>query len=297
MTPSSPSVDQASSRTQRSSTSLLPPFLADPSRRSRRTSKTRKIIDQLRSASVNGFDGKNCDTIRPIPTLHQRFFADPSISTDESTLELESDTSAPYSFQYPVEDFQEEGDGWLRAEIEDDDDDLEAKARRTRDLVDALGRGRADSTHGSDSDVNHKETDWVLLSQPADNHKKLSKEASSIRRKSSRHRSRKSNGGYRGSSVPSPTAHTSMPLPLTSLPATQPYFPAFPVYSTPYSFAPSAYKSIQIPTQTHCFPAYPSTPFGSITLYPPVISLPSSVSSVNMQGNITGNTGMRHIPW
>ena len=287
--PPSPPADQTStsSRTQRSSTSLLPPFLADPSRRTRKASKTREIVDQLRSASVNCFDrpsSRGGVPIRPISTPHQL----PLVGPNESARRLEiTYQSQIASLRSAEEDFDDEGDGWLRAEVEDADDDPEAKARRTRDLVQALWRNRADSTQGSDSDVKHGETGWEIFTQPS--------KKSSIRRKGSRHRSRKTHGGHRGSSVSSPDAPPSMALPLSSLSPIQPFFPAYPIYT----HADSPYKPMNMPTQTHCFPthaAYSGTPFGPITFYPPVIQLPTS-ASMNMQDSITGGTRMRHTRW
>jgi hypothetical protein len=302
-----PSKEQTSTsnRAQRSPTSLLPPFLADSSRRTRKTSKTRKIVDQLRSASVNGFDtpsSRGCVPIRSISTPHQLSLAGPSlsISTDGSTRWLEDDVSqSPIdSLHSTAECFEEQDDGWLRAEVEDADGDPEAKARRTRDLVQALGRNRPDSTHESDSDVIYRDTGWEVFTQPTDRPKK-SKEASSTRRKAPRQRSRKAHSGYRGPSASSPGAPPPMALPLSSLSPTQPFFPAFPIYSAPFAYADSPYKSMQMPRQTHCFPghaAYAGTPFGPITLVPPVLQLPTS-ASMNMQGSITGSTGMRHTLW
>ncbi|KIM82472.1 hypothetical protein PILCRDRAFT_785193 [Piloderma croceum F 1598] len=304
----SPSTEQTSTsnRAQRSSTSLLPPFLADPSRRTRKTSKTRKIVDQLRSASVNGFDtptGRGCVPIRSISTPHQLSLIGPSlsISTDGGAHWLEDDVlqSPVDSLQSTTEDFEEEGDGWLRAEVEDADGNPEAKARRTRDLVQALGRNRPDSTHESDSDVNYRDTGWEIFTRPTDGPKKLSKAASSTRRKAPRQRSRKAHSGYRGPSASSPGAPPLMALPLSSLSPTQPFFPAFPIYNASFAYADSSYKFMQMPTQTHCFPshaAYTGTPFGPITLFPPVLQLPTTVS-MNMQGSITGGTGMRHTLW
>jgi len=295
-----------SNRAQRSSTSLLPPFLADPSRRTRKTSKTRKIIDQLRSASVNGFDtptSRGWVPIRSKSTPHQLSLVGQSlsISTDGSAHWLEDDISqSPIdSLRSAAESFEEEDDGWLRADVEDADGDSEAKARRTRDLVQALGRNRPDSTHESDSDVNYRDTGWEVFTQPTDGPKKSSKETLT-RRKAPRQRSRKAHNGYRGPSASSPGAPPPMALPLSSLSPTQPFFPAFPIYSAPFAYADSPYnKSMQMPTQTHCFPAhaaYTGSPFGPITLFPPVLQLPTSVS-MNMQGSITGNTGMRHTLW
>jgi hypothetical protein len=304
---SSPSTDHksVSQRAQRSSQSLLPPFLADLSCRARKASKTRKIVDQLRSASANGADRPNsrsCVPVRPVSTPQQLPLLGPSLLTaDADPSRLDSDTSMS-PLGSTIQDFEEDGDGWLRVEVEDTDSDPEAKTRRTRDLMHALGRNRPGSTHGSDSDVNHRDTDWEVFSQPTDMPKKLSKEASSTRRKGSRHRSRKSHGGYRGSSVTSPAAPPPVALPL---PPTQPFFPAYAVYNTPYAYTAPPYKSM-IPTQTHCFQAqttYASTPFGPITLYPPVIQLaPSSASSMNMyrafdKSSIAGGTGMTHAQW
>jgi len=310
--PLTPSRDQKtfSNRSRRSSSSLLPSFLADTSHRARRTSKTREIVDQLRSASVNDFNRSqttSCVPIRPVSTPHQLTLVGPSLSiADESACRWDSDASQPsISSRSAVKDFEEEGDGWLRADVDDGDGDPETKTRRTRHLVEALGRNRSDSTQGSDSDANQKDNDWELFTPPTHESKKSSKEASSTRRKGARHRIRKSHGGYRGSSAPSPTAPPPMSLSLNPLPPAQPFYPAYPVYTTPYTYPVSSYKPMQMPAQTHCFPAhaaYAGTPFGSIALYPPVIQLPPSASSMNMQGGfdrsgITGGTGIRHTQW
>jgi len=231
----------------------------------------------------------------------------PSLSTaaDEGARRLEGDTSQPLNFFGAMDDFEEVGDGWIRAEVEDSDGGPKVKARRTRDLVQALGRNRPDSTQGSDSDVNQKETGWELFSQPTGESRKLSKEASSARRKGSRHRSRKSHAGYRGLSTSSPTPPPPMPLPLSSVPPTQPFFTPYPIYTTPYAYGTSSFTPMQIPPPTHCFAsnaAYAGAAFGAMTLYPPVIQLPPSASSMNLQGGfggngITGGTGIKHTHW
>ena len=303
-------MDQISSshRAQRSSTSLLPPFLADPSRRPRRTSKTREIVDQLRSASVNDFDrpqSRSCIPIRPVSTPHQLALGGLSLLTFTDEGVHRSDGDASFSSGSAVEDFEEEGDGWLRAEVEDIDGDPVAKARRTRDLVQALGRSCANSTQGSDSDINQKDADWEVFAGPTEHSRKASKEVSSTRRKGARHRSRKSHGTQLGSSKSSPSAAPPITLSASSLPPTQPFYAAYPIYTTPYTYTTSPYKSMQIPTQTHCVPAhaaYPGGRFGSMTMFPPVVHLPPSTSSMNAQGGfdrsgITGATGIRHTPW
>lgn len=254
---------------------------------------------------MNGFDtptNRSCVPIRSISTPHQLSLVGPllSISTDGSAPWLEDDVSqSPVDYlQSTAEDFEEDGDGWLRVEVEDADGDPVAKSRRTRDLVQALGRNRPDSTHESDSDVNYRDTGWEVFTQSTNQPKKSLKEASSTRRKAPRQRSRKAHSGYRGPSASSPGA-PPMALPLSTLSPAQPFFPAFPIYNAPFAYADSPYKSMQMPTQTHCFPshaAYTGTPFGPITLFPPVLQLPTS-ASMNMQGTITGGTGMRHTLW
>lgn len=307
--PRSPMDSRSSSnRTLRSSTTLLPSFLVDPSLRARRMSKTRKIVDQLRSTSVNDFDrphSRSCIPIRPESTVHQLTL---STAADEGACRLKSDASQLTNASgSAMEDFEEEGDGWLRAEVEENDGDPEAKARRTRDLVQALGRNRPDSTQGSDSDVFQKEAGWEVFSQPSKGSKNSSKDASAPRRKGSRHRSRKTHGVYCGSALSSPSVPPPMSLPLSSISPTQPFFPAYPVYTTAYTYAVSSYKPLQIPTQTHNFPpqvAFAGTPFSSIALYPPIImdQLQPPISSKNLRGRfnrsgIAGGTGIRHTQW
>jgi len=137
---------------------------------------------------VNDFNRSHttsCVPIRPVSTPHQLTLVGPSLSiADESAHRWESDASQPHiSSRSTVEDFEGECDGWLRVDLEDGDGDPDTKARRTRDLVEALGRTRSDSTQGSDSDVNQKNTGWELFTPPTYASKKSSKEVSSARRK------------------------------------------------------------------------------------------------------------------
>jgi len=304
-TPSTVQGSCSSRATQKPSNSVLPSFLADPSDRARKTSKTREIIDQLRSASANDFDRPhsrgNLPT-RPLSTPHQ-LKPDGPFSSFSATADVQSPTM---SFQSVMEDFEEEGDGWIRAGMAEGDCDSDAKARRTRELVQALGRNRIES---SESDPNQGLADWEIIGEPSDSSKRSPKDnsGSSTRRKGARHRSRKSHARNHisTSSLSVPASAPPKSLGLSPLPPTQPIFqvPAYPAYTTPYPYTP-AYKATQMPTQPYFFPVhapYPPTFFGPI-MYPPGTQIPPTPSVVGVQGSydrgsITGVSGMRHSQW
>jgi len=305
---SAPSTAQgpcSSRTTQRPSSAGIPSFLADSSHRARKISKTREIIDQLRSASANDFDRPhnrgNLPT-RPLSTPHGMTL-DELFSSSSEAMNVEPQSSMTRSSsQSFAEDFEEDGDGWIRAEI-GEGEDSDAKARRTQVLVQTLGRNRPESTQESDSDTNYGLADWEVVAEASDSSKTSTTDSYgySSRRKGPRHRSRKSHGrNYVNTSSFSAPA----PPPMPSLPPAQPYFPvpAYPAYTTPYPY--TAYKPIQMSTQPHFFPAHPAyapAPFGTI-MYPPGIQLPPPSPVVGVQcaydrGSITGASGMKHAQW
>lgn len=286
---------QSSNRaSHRSSSSLLPSFLTDPSHRTRRASKTREIVDQLRSASANDLERPhsigNLPT-RPVSTPHHWTIGTPPLE-EESSVAVH------------IVDFEEEDDGWHRVNVAEIEDDLETKSRRTRNLVEALGRNRTGSAQGSEPDSRHGGVDWEL---PPDTSKSSgssqSRSASSTRRKGSRHRSRKSSSRTHASPaaavvpIPYPSLSSSPPLP-TPVPNIQSFFPVmYPVYTGPHPYAASsmlAYKQMPpMPLQPSWFAshaAYGSPPFGM----PMALQSPAPVSGVY---DAIGMTGMRHAQW
>lgn len=302
--PSIPQASYSNRSTQRPPSAGLPSFLAEPSHRTRKTSKTREIVDQLRSSSANDFDrSHNKCTLptRPLSTPYQMTSDKPS-SEATATPDIEMQSSMIYN-QTAAEDFEEEGDGWIRAEIGGGESDSDAKAQRTRVLVQALGRDRAESTQGSEADASHGLAGWEVVAEASNSSKTSITEyyGSWSRRKAPRHRSRKSQGRNH-LNTSSFSAPALAPPPLSSLPPAQPYFPipSYPAFTTPYPF--TAYKPIQMSTQPHFFPAYaPPSLFGTIT-YSSRIQPPQSSPVVGAQcaydsGNITGVSGMKHTQW
>lgn len=297
--PLSSSASRAAQRALATASSQLPSFLTEPSHRNPRSkaSKTREMVEQLRSASAGDVDrpfslASTSTPVRPVSTpLQMDLFGERSAPSD---VETHSDAA---------EDFHEEGDGWLRGDLTDADNcSPEAKARRTRNLVHALGRKRGDSesTHEETESIHHEASDLTNSEQKrVSSMAKDTNEANVLRpssspaprRRSSRHRSRKSHRSNGGSSVSSPAVPPPMPLPSVSLPPlpagpppmalNQPYFaPPYPPYAPhPYIFSTTApgpgFKPVpmhmQMPAPNYFGAAYhPMPPYGGMGMYGPL---------------------------
>ncbi|KAF7979016.1 hypothetical protein HWV62_43987 [Athelia sp. TMB] len=294
-----PSASRATQRALATASSQLPSFLTGPAHRHPRgkASKTREMVEQLRSASAGDVDrpfglSDMSTPVRPVSTpLQMDLFGERSVISDAET---HSDAA---------EDSQEDGDGWMRGDLTDaDDHSSEAKARRTRNLVHALGRkrGDSDSTH-EEMDANHhlalKATTTEQGRAPSvaedssESHVQGPSSSPAPRRRSSRHRSRKSHRSNGSSSVSSPAVPPPMPLPSLSLPTLaagpppmalgQQYFaPPFPSYAAhPYVFSATApgpgFKPVpmhmQMPAPNYFGAAYhPMPPYGGMGMYGPL---------------------------
>ena len=288
----------------RSSSSSQPIVLPHNFRgdRVRKVSRTRKIVDQIRSASVSNFDGdrplsRGTVPPRPVSTPHQILLAGNSLGSKDSADALEpvgpqsslcSDTAAA------VVGLEDESDGWVRS----NKDEGETKAQRTRELVQALGRKRSDSNNQEgESDTNHpeEEGDWELAQASTSSIKNSSStlETTPTRRKGSRHRSRKS----QGRSTPSSTSASVTPAPSMPLPAPPlPFFNAahYPLYPPPYPYV-SAPPNIpfkpmagSISPMQPWYPTYRSPPFG--------VPMPLQ-PGIPVHGAIASGSGIRHAQW
>lgn len=124
----------------------LPSFCQDSTgaRRRTRTSKTREIIDRLRSTQADNL--AECISHSPSPIFHDLSFIRPrlSVSEDGGDRDWESNRSTP--------SLDEEEDGWINvgAEI--------AKSKRRRDLFSALTRRSTGSASSIQGDVEENNT-------------------------------------------------------------------------------------------------------------------------------------------
>ncbi|KZP08948.1 hypothetical protein FIBSPDRAFT_123905 [Athelia psychrophila] len=292
---------RAAQRAMACASSHLPSFLTEPSHRNTRgkSSKTRELVEQLRSASAGDVDrpfsiAGTSTPVRPVSTpLQMDLFGERSIPSDAFQASTEHENG---------EDFHEEGDGWLRGDLTDRNEyGPEAKARRTRNLVHALGRKRGDSestheeagstTHAVSDSLGAKQSNSSSAAQDAHEISVYAPSSPTPRRRSSRHRSRKSHRSNGGSSVSSPAVPPPMPLPLTSVPPlptgplpivpNQPYFaPPYPTYtSSPYVFSATApgpgFKPVPMHMQMPAPPYYGAPyhaipPYGGMGMYGPL---------------------------
>ncbi|PPQ88995.1 hypothetical protein CVT25_005096 [Psilocybe cyanescens] len=135
----------------RSSSDLLPPFLQDASQRNRsRKSRTREIVDQLRSQTAPDFtkSSPNLDTdtispkyasLSPSPTGEETNLVKPRLSVSE-------DGGGPSRLSTPWDD----DDGWIDITQPAAVPAAEQKSKRTRELFLALTRRRTDSSSSGD---------------------------------------------------------------------------------------------------------------------------------------------------
>ncbi|KAG5650950.1 hypothetical protein H0H81_010428 [Sphagnurus paluster] len=110
---------------------FLPPFLQDSPRRRAPVSKTRAMVDRLRSSHNHSHSPV------PNPPLYDTSIFDERISVSEDDRARDSGISSPSSQE-------EDDDGWINL-TESDKTSQESKARRTRNLFLALTRRRSDS--------------------------------------------------------------------------------------------------------------------------------------------------------
>ncbi|KAF8886033.1 hypothetical protein BD779DRAFT_1471400 [Infundibulicybe gibba] len=154
----------------RPSSALLPPFLQEPNRRKGSLSKTRSIVDRLRSshhthdtADASG----DSQTIKgqtvshspsPSPTFHDFRFFQRRMSVSEDGWDCER-VSSPSA--------NDDEDGWIGVDASVKPGDNAIKAKRTRDLFLALTRRRSDPWEAAKTDGGGSTLDTELSSAPS----------------------------------------------------------------------------------------------------------------------------------
>ncbi|KAH0588613.1 hypothetical protein J132_01601 [Termitomyces sp. J132] len=143
-------------QSQKENCAFLPPFLQSSSRRKGPASKTRAIVDQLRSSHNHSHS--------PIPNAPLY-----DINLDERTSVSEDDRTQNSGLSSPSS-HEDEDDGWINI-AEADKTSKESKARRTRDLFLALTRRRSDSLPPSQTDTavkdEHTEIEFPTTTSPS----------------------------------------------------------------------------------------------------------------------------------
>ncbi|KAF5316852.1 hypothetical protein D9611_003749 [Ephemerocybe angulata] len=133
----------------------LPSFLHDSGspRRRTRTSKTREIVDRLRSSQADTL--AKCISQSPSPIFHDLSFIQPrlSVSEDGGDRDRESSLSTP--------SLEDDDEGWIDVGVEVQSS---TKAKRARDLFLALTRRRTDSIS---SDPSKEDTEDKTTGYPS----------------------------------------------------------------------------------------------------------------------------------
>ncbi|KAH9485678.1 hypothetical protein JR316_0002588 [Psilocybe cubensis] len=136
----------------RSSSDLLPAFLQNPSQRNRsRKSRTREIVDQLRSQTAPDFtkSSPNLD-ISMITPNYASLSTSPTSEEDTTAakprLSVSEDGGGPSRLSTPWDD----DDGWIDISQPVAMPEAEQKSKRTRELFLALTRRRTDSSSSGD---------------------------------------------------------------------------------------------------------------------------------------------------
>ncbi|KAG6899460.1 hypothetical protein C0993_010139 [Termitomyces sp. T159_Od127] len=244
---------------------FLPPFLQSPSRRKGPASKTRAIVDRLRSSHNHSHSPV------PNPPLYDVHLFDERASVSEDDRTQNSGISSPSSHE-------DEDDGWINIS-EADRTSKESKARRTRDLFLALTRRRSDSLPPNQPDTaaknEHAEIEIPMTTSPSSSPSPLPsqddgwidpspavppqappKRRAESRPRSSNRRRRSSHAPPAPVPVPPSTISSPfIPIPIArapvALPRAHPSFPtpALPNYTSPNpaSFFYSAYPTIMSP--------------------------------------------------
>ncbi|KAG6891026.1 hypothetical protein C0992_010999 [Termitomyces sp. T32_za158] len=245
---------------------FLPPFLQSPSRRKGPASKTRAIVDRLRSSHNHSHSPV------PNPPLYDLHLFDERTSVSEDDRTQNSGISSPSSHE-------DDDDGWINIS-EAERTSKESKARRTRDLFLALTRRRSDSLPPSQTDTaaknEHADIEIPITTSPSSSSSPLPSQddgwidpspappppppqAPPQRRAESRPRS--THRRRRSSHVPpAPVPPTTIPAPFLPLPIARAPVglpqarasfptPALPNYASPNpaSFFYSAYPTIMSP--------------------------------------------------
>ncbi|KAG6808631.1 hypothetical protein H0H92_003455 [Tricholoma furcatifolium] len=246
-------------QTKQESCAFLPPFLQSSSRRKAPVSKTRAMVDRLRSSHSHSHSPS------PNPPLYDVNIFDEHATVSEDDVAQSSRISSP----------EEEEDGWINI-AEADRASKEVKARRTRDLFLALTRRRSDpvppTTNDDPAQNKHPDTETRTTTPPSfspsppsphdgwiDPTNSVTTEVSSQRRTESRSRNRKRRSSH-APPAPSNTAsshfmpaanananaraastvpHASFQTPTASFspPSSASYFyPAYPALMTPVTY-------------------------------------------------------------
>ncbi|KAF8058740.1 hypothetical protein FPV67DRAFT_1523552 [Lyophyllum atratum] len=242
-------------QTQRTECAFLPPFLQDSPRRKPPASKTRAMVDRLRSSH------NHSHSPIPNPPLYDMDLFDERISVSEDDRTRNSGLSTPSTQD-------EDDDGWINL-TDVDKASQESKARRTRNLFLALTRRRSDSVppdqNGETNVDEHPELEIPVTESPSSSPSPLpspddgwiegppAPQTTDVtprrRRTDSRSRSHRKR---RSSHQPPAPPINILPhfMPATTLPAPAglphaPFHPATPHFPSP---APASYF----------YPAYPS---------------------------------------
>lgn len=253
---------------------FLPPFLQNPSRRKGPASKTRAIVDQLRSSH------NHSHSPIPNPPLYDLHLLDERTSVSEDDRTQNSGISSPSSHE-------DDEDGWINI-TEADKTSKESKARRTRELFLALTRRRSDSLPPSQTDTaaknEHAEIEFPMTTSPSSSSSPLPSQddgwidpspavppqAQAPPQRRSEARPRSSNRRRRSSHAPpAPVPPTAIPSPFipipiarapVALPHARPSFPSpvLPTYTSPNpaSFFYSVYPTVMSPVAYTSYTSY-----------------------------------------
>ncbi|KAG6873138.1 hypothetical protein C0995_002512 [Termitomyces sp. Mi166 len=258
---------------------FLPLFLQSPSRRKGPASKTRAIVDRLRSSHNHSHSPV------PNPPLYDIHLFDERNSVSEDDRTQNSGLSSPSSHE-------DDDDGWINI-AEADKTSKESKARRTRDLFLALTRRRSDSLPPSQTDTTakneHAEIEIPMTTSPSPSPSSplpsqddgwidpspvaaAPSPATSQRRAESR--SRSSNRRRRSSHAP--------PVPALPITIPSPFVPAPPTARAPAVGLPHAHAHAPFPTPA--LPTYTSPNPASFfySAYPTMVS-PAAYTSYMQQ--------------
>ncbi|KAG6832093.1 hypothetical protein H0H87_002921 [Tephrocybe sp. NHM501043] len=304
-------------QSQQETCTFLPPFLKNASRRKVPASKTRALVDRLRSSHNN--------THSPVPNapLYDLNLLDERVTVSEDDMTHNSGVSSPSSQE-------DDEDGWINVG-ENEKSSKESKARRTRDLFLALTKRRSDSTPPSQNETmlkdGHQEIEIPMTTSPISSTSPLpstddgwidgstlsvAMEATPQRRADSRVRSHRRRRSSHANPSPAPNPPSQYISPPTRAPGAVPhtsYHPQAPIYPSlnPASYfypasimSPAAYASymqqLQLmqmqmrrgggntrrttaPTATEWF-QYPTagTPFTTANTLTPLVASPASAT-------------------
>ncbi|KAJ2931460.1 hypothetical protein H1R20_g5574, partial [Candolleomyces eurysporus] len=295
----------------------LPSFLQEPTpRRRTRTSKTREIVDRLRSSQADNL--AKCISHSPSPIFHDLSFIQPrlSVSEDGGDRDRESSLSTP--------SLDEEDEGWydLGVGVEVP---APTKAKRARELLLALTRRRTNST-SSEPPVNgdkvadkpktapsssdgwiegHPSNEFPPLpsntsTKPPPSNSAPNSAPSKPQRK--KHHAPKSSTSSSVMSVSPTYPAFSAQTPYMNVPMMRPHLPAMMPAPAPtpmnFFFNPAATPFIPLPPYTTAPPTYltpsPFAPAVSLHAHPMAAAYtPKTKTSPHYQGHYTQPAAMK----